>query len=264
MKITAIIVTYNRPDALEVILKSILKQTELPHEVIIADDGSGEETAELISKFEKKFPCKLKHVWQEDKGFRAARIRNKAIKESTGDYLYFSDGDLFFHSSLFHDLKRNITPGLALIGSRVFLNQEASNNILQTRDPENISFISSKIEKNRLNGVRVPFVSKMFPTKSFSKKLRGGLLCVQKETIVAVNGWNEDFEGWGKEDTELVARLYFYGIKLKKLKFAGITYHLWHPFLSRQQLTKNEELLSECLKNKSKWCSNGLVKNEKI
>lgn len=264
MKITAIIVTYNRPDALEVILNSILRQSEFPHEVIIADDGSGEETAQLILKYEKSFPCKLKHVWQEDKGFRAAKIRNKAIKESTGDYLFFSDGDLFFHFRYFHDLRRNIKPGLALIGSRVFLKEEASKEILQVRNPENVSFISSKIEKNRLNGVRIPAISKLFPTKQFSENLRGGLLCVSKKDVVEVNGWNEDFTGWGKEDTEIVARLWFNGVKLKKLKFSGITYHLWHPHLSRQQITKNEELLSECIENKSVWCSNGLFKGEKF
>lgn len=264
MKITAIIVTYNRPNALEVILNSILRQTEFPHEVIIADDGSGEETADMVSKFENDFPCKLKHVWQEDKGFRAAKIRNKAIKESTGDYLFFSDGDLFFHSRFFHDLRRNIRPGLVLIGSRVFLKEEATTEILQNQKAKNISCFSAKIEMNRLNGVRIPAASKLFPTKSFSEKLRGGLLCVSKKDVLDINGWNEDFTGWGKEDTEIVARLWFNGMNLKKLKFSGITYHLWHPNLSRQRITKNEALLSECFENKSTWCSNGLVKGEKI
>lgn len=264
MKISLIIVTYNWPDALEVILKSILQQSEIPHEVVIADDGSGRETSEVILKHQKSFPCKLKHVWHEDKGFRAAKIRNKAIKESTGDYLFFSDGDLFFHPDFFLDLKRNMKPEVALIGSRVFLKKEASAKILKNRKPENISFFSAKTETNRLNSLRISFISQLMPVVSFTEKLRGGLLGVQKEKIVAVNGWNENFEGWGKEDTELVARLHFYGLKLKKLKFAGITYHLWHPHLSRQRITNNQELLSNCVENNSGWCRNGLVKAEKI
>jgi hypothetical protein len=81
--------------------------------------------------------------------------------------------------------------------------------------------------------------------------------------VIAVNGWNEDFKGWGKEDTEIVARLWFNGTKIKKLKFAAITYHLWHPSLSRQRIEMNEKLLSDCLENKKRWCRNGLVKNEK-
>jgi len=264
MKISLIIVTYNRPDALEVIINSILRQTEILHEVIIADDGSDEKTSEVIIKYQKSFPCKLKHVWHKDKGFRAAKIRNKAIKKSTGDCLFFSDGDLFFHPRFFQDLKRNIEPGIALIGSRVFLKKEATAKILNNHKPENISFFSSKTERNRLNSLRFSFAAKMMPTVHFSEKLRGGLLCALKKEIVAVNGWNEDFEGWGKEDTELVARLWFNDIKLKKLKFAGITYHLWHPHLSRQRIDKNEKLLLECIENKSNWCKNGLIKDEKI
>lgn len=262
MKITAIIVTYNRPDALEVILNSILAQTEFPHEVIIADDGSDETTSLVISKYKNIFPCILKHVWQEDKGFRAARIRNKAINESTGEYFFFSDGDLFFHRRLFEDLKSNLKPGLALIGSRAFLKKETTDGILKKKKVEKISFLSSKIEKNRLNAIRIPYISKMFPTQSFSERLRGGLLCVSKQDILAVNGWNEDFIGWGLEDTEIVARLWINGIKLKKLKFSGITYHLWHKHLSRQRINKNEELLSHCLENKISWCFNGLSKSE--
>lgn len=184
MKISLIIVTYNRPEALEVILKSILIQTEIPHEVIIADDGSGHETAKLLNKYNGDFPCKLKHVWQEDKGFRAAKIRNKAINKSTGNWLFFSDGDLFFHSRFFQDLKRNIKPGIALIGSRVFLKKEATDEILKNRTPNNILFFSPKTEKNRLNSMRVPFLSKFFPTVPFSEKLRGGLLCVQKNQLL--------------------------------------------------------------------------------
>jgi len=238
MIITAIIVTYNRPDALEVILNSIMQQTELPHEVIIADDGSGEATSAVISKYSKSFPCKLKHVWQEDKGFRVAKIRNSAIKESTGDYLFFSDGDLFFHPKLFLNLKRNIKPGVTLIGSRVFLKKKTTNEILQTQKTEIFPFCSQKIKKNRLNAVRIPAATLLFPAQSFSEKLRGGLLCVSKKEVIAVNGWNEDFIGWGKEDTEIVARLWNSGVSLKKLKFSGITYHLWHPILSRQQIKK--------------------------
>ena len=263
MKITAIIVTYNRPDALEVIVNSIMQQTELPHEVIIADDGSGPETAKLIKKYSNNFPCKLKHVWQEDNGFRAAKIRNRAIKKSTGDCLFFSDGDLFFHPRFFEDLKRNMKPGFALIGSRVFLKKQATSKILKNREPENIPYFSLKTERNRLNSLRISFIAKLMPTVPFSEKLRGGLLCVQKKEVVAVNGWNEDFEGWGKEDTELVARLWHNGVRLKKLKLSGITYHLWHPHLSRQRIRKNEKLLSECIKNKTNWCNNGLIKRKK-
>jgi glycosyltransferase involved in cell wall biosynthesis len=261
MKITAIILTYNRPQALELILVSILRQKTMPDEVIIADDGSGQETLNSILKFKKILPLPLKHVWHEDKGFRIASIRNKAIKESTGDCLIFSDGDLLFHPNFFNDFKRNLHPGNALIGSRVFLSQNYSCKLPEISNFKGtISFVSGNIEKNRLNSVRLPFLSNLIPYSTFSHKLRGGLLAVWKQDIVAVNGWNEDFTGWGKEDTELLARLYSYGIKFKKLKFAGITYHLWHPFESRSYVQSNEKLLTRSISQQLKWCNNGLNK----
>lgn len=260
MKITAIILTYNQPDALRVIFNSILKQKSLPAEVIIADDGSDKETKKVISEYQKIFPIGLKHVWHEDKGFRGAAIRNKAIRESEGDYLFFSDGDLLFHPCFFSDLEKNVNPVTALIGSRVFLKKEATEAVFANKTFKKITFFSEKIEKNRLNAIRILGLSKRLFYTEFSPKLRGGLLCVAKNELFAVNGWNEDFNGWGKEDTELVARLSFNGIKLKKMKFAGITYHLWHPFLSREMVKKNEGLLTDTILNKRNWCPNGLIK----
>ncbi|HKJ79955.1 MAG TPA: glycosyltransferase family 2 protein [Prolixibacteraceae bacterium] len=261
MRISVIIVTYNRSEALALILKSVSKQKSLPFEVIVADDGSGPETKVLVDNLQKSFPVPLKHVWHEDKGFRGAAIRNKAIKKSSGDCLLFSDGDLVFHPKFFYDFSRNMKPGKALIGSRVFIAQKASEDILLKKTLPKVPFTSPIIEKNRLNAIRIPGISKLFPAKNFTITLRGGLLCAWKKDIIEINGWNEDFEGWGKEDTEIVARLSFKGIKLKKLKFAGITYHLWHKFLSRKKVPSNELLLTDCIIKHNKWCRNGLVKS---
>lgn len=263
MKITAIIITYNRPDALQLVLQSIIKQKLVPHEVIIADDGSGPETLNLISKFKKDFPTELKHVWHEDNGFRISTIRNKAIKESTGDCLIFSDGDLLFHPAFFYDFSKSIQKGTALIGSRVFLKESYSLQLLNSsKFKSSITAFSSCIEKNRLNAIRIPLISRLIPFSSFSVRLRGGLLAVSKKDIIAVNGWNEDFIGWGKEDTELVARLFHYGIRFKKLKFSGLTYHLWHPVLNRSKVNINEKLLQASIKKKLVWCNNGLSPKE--
>lgn len=264
MKITAIILTYNRPKALKLILLSILNQNVVPDEVIIADDGSTSDTFELIANFKSNFPATLKHVWHEDKGYRISAIRNKAIKESNGDCLIFSDGDLIFHPDFFKDFKRNLKKGNGLIGSRTFLTEKFSKTI-QTNYTfkSDFIFLTNKIEQNRLNAIRLPLFSQIIPYSNFSRKLRGGLLAVWKADIVAVNGWNEDFTGWGKEDTELIARMCFNGIKFRKLKFAAITYHLWHAHESREQLNTNEALLEKSISQKLNWCNNGLVKGEK-
>ena len=261
MKITAIVVTYNNPGALEVILQGILKQHVLPEEVIIADDGSDPDTAGLIRRWMTGFPCRLIHVWQEHTGFRAAHIRNKAVRVSTGDYLVFSDGDLFWHPDFIRDFREKIRKNTAWIGSRVFLTEAASANIIRTKKvPDGLCFISRQISHNRINAVRLPFLFRMFLPLSFSYKLRGGLLGVWKSDLMAVNGWNESFSGWGLEDTELVARLYFSGVVLRKLKFSAIAYHIWHPVADRSELTENREILRACIENQLSWCENGLIR----
>lgn len=261
MKITAIIVTYNNAVALDIILKSIRMQRTMPGEVIIADDGSGMETTRIIGKHLPGFPCILKHVRQEHHDFRAARIRNIAIRESSCDYLLFSDGDLFWHPMFIQDFREKILPRTAWIGSRVFLTEKASCEIGRSKNiPENIRFFSPMIERNRLNAVRIPFISRICPAVSFNDTLRGGLLGVWKKDIEAVNGWNETFTGWGLEDTELVARLYHSGIQLRKMKLAGVSYHLWHEISDRAALTGNRQLLGQTLERKLVWCDNGLMK----
>jgi len=260
MNISAIIVTYNWPEALELILKSILQQKVLPAEVVIADDGSGPETARMLERYRQNFPVPLKHVWHEDSGFRGAAIRNLAIGAASGDYLVFSDGDLLFHPCFFQDFAQRAEKKHALIGSRTFLTPEASEKVLEEMHvPRQIPPFSGKIDKNRLNTVRIPFISPIIPPVRFSPRLRGGLLGVWKQDVVSVNGWNESFTGWGLEDTELVARLHYAGITLQKLKMTGITWHLSHPESGRGALEQNRRLLQETIRKNLTWCEKGLT-----
>ncbi|MGM0621573.1 MAG: glycosyltransferase, partial [Bacteroidota bacterium] len=162
MKISLIIVTYNRPDALSLILKSIEQQTVLPDDVIIADDGSTHKTEQLITNTKQSFPVPLLHVWQKDKGFRAAAIRNRAVRKSTGDYLIFSDGDLFFHPQFIYDFKKNARKNEALIGSRVFLSKRATQKRIQNNNYHPVfPLISNEVETNRINSVRLPLLNKL-------------------------------------------------------------------------------------------------------
>jgi glycosyltransferase involved in cell wall biosynthesis len=260
MKITLIIVTYNRPDALAAILHSIEKQSELPHEVIIADDGSTEETQKLLEKMSAGFPAPLLHVWQPDAGFRTSRIRNEAIKISHGEYFIFYDGDLVLHPRFIEDFRKNARVGEALIGSRAFINQKTTSKILKSRNFDfRLPLVFAAIEKNKLNTFRMPFLSSLFRPVTYSIKLRGGLLGVWKKDLFEVNGWNEDFEGWGLEDSELLVRLGNYGIVFRKMKFRAITYHLWHENEKRERLSANRDLLENSIKNRLEKCKNGLI-----
>jgi glycosyltransferase involved in cell wall biosynthesis len=260
MKLSLIILTYNRPDALALVLRSTEKQTVMPDEVIIADDGSSEETRSLVRSWQKKFPVPLHHVWHEDRGYRISAIRNLAVKRSSGELLIFSDGDLFFHPRFIEDFKRNVLKGYALIGSRVFLTRPASRRRLKKQQDHPVfPLLSSEIDQNRINSVRIPCLNRFLKPLKYSENLRGGLLGIRKEDLAAVNGWNEEFIGWGLEDTELVTRLFNYGIRFKKIKFQAITYHLWHKIQARDQISGNRKLLEETIEKKLIRCRKGLV-----
>ena len=90
-----IITTYNKPDCLRVAIVTAMNQTVPPHEIIVADDGSREETFEVTRELRKQTNIPIVHVWQEDKGFRLNRSRNNAIALASGEYIVLLDGDCF-------------------------------------------------------------------------------------------------------------------------------------------------------------------------
>lgn len=107
MKTALLVSTYNWPEALDLIFRSLLKQKELPDEVLIADDGSGEATKKLIADFKAGSTLAVKHVWQEDHGYHKSKILNKAIAASEADYIIQIDGDCLMHPHFIHDHKAN-------------------------------------------------------------------------------------------------------------------------------------------------------------
>jgi len=149
MRVSLIITTYNRVNALSLVLRSVEYQTVLPKEVIIADDGSGSDTKEAISVFQKTSNLNIIHSWQKDKGFRAAKSRNKAIAKSKDDYIILIDGDMVLHPKFIEDHISHAEPGYFVQGTRVLLTQSATQDAL-VKMKTNFSFSSSGIQ-NRKN-----------------------------------------------------------------------------------------------------------------
>jgi glycosyltransferase involved in cell wall biosynthesis len=260
MKTSLIVTTYNRPDALGRILEALENQTRLPDELIIADDGSGPETSEKIATFSSDPPYMISHVWQEDRGFRAARIRNKAIRKATGEYIILLDGDCVPHRSFVEDHLILAEDGFFIQGKRVLVSKRLSPDF-SYKDANSMlklfRFLLSGDISNVHHLVRLP----IFPAFS-SKRLSGIKSCNMgffKKDIVAVNGFNQDFEGWGREDSELAVRLYHYGLQRKEHLFLAICFHLWHEEHDRTQLITNDQLLNKTMQSKEHFCSNGLV-----
>ena len=262
---TLIVTTYNWPAALELCLLSIKEQAVLPNEVVIADDGSTNATKNLINSFQKNFPVKLVHVWQEDIGFRASEIRNKAINASKNEYIIQIDGDMILHKNFVKDHLKAAKKGVFLTGSRVWLSKEAS---LKAQKNKTIAFnFFTPNISNRLNGLHVPFLTKLLksPTKNIDKAvsdIRGCNMSFWKSDLIAINGYDEEIFGWGREDSDLSVRLVHLGKTKERLKFGAIQYHQYHALNSRSEFTKNDNIMNMTIESKKIRCVKGLDKSD--
>jgi glycosyltransferase involved in cell wall biosynthesis len=257
MLVSLIITTYNWKEALRLSLESVLTQTALPHEIIVADDGSGADTAAVIAAVSRQASVPVIHSWQEDKGFRLAMSRNKAIARTTGDYVILIDGDILLEPHFIADHLSAARPGFFVQGTRVLLGRELSVRVLaegRLRVPR----WGSGLE-NRKNCLRSMLLSRLFSWTS--RRLPGIKTCnfaFWKADAVKVNGFNEEFEGWGREDSEFTARLFNSGVRRKNIRFHALGYHLFHPMNTRERLGVNDAILRRTIEEKRSWCDKGL------
>ena len=259
MRVSLIITTYNWPESLILVLRSIENQTILPKEIIIADDGSTNETKDIITKFQKKSELKIIHSWQEDYGFRAAKSRNKAIAKAYGDYIILIDGDIILHRQFIQDHINNAKVGYFIQGSRVLLTQDITEQIIISKIIS-FSFFSKGLNSKK-NSIHSNFLSKIFST--YKNSTRGTRCCnigFFKQDCINVNGFNNEFEGWGREDSEFVVRLLNNGLNRKVVRFNAVQYHLWHKNSDRKNLDYNNQLLQNSIKQKLKVCKKGINK----
>ena len=251
MKTTVIVTTYNRPDALREVIRGFTHQEDLRFDLIVADDGSEDETGSMLKSMADSLPFSLKHVWHEDSGFRAAAIRNKAIVQSNADYLIFTDGDCIPQKNFVKNHKKLAERGWVLSGNRILMSKVMTNELLRERlDWSGLGTSNIVIHylRRRINRL-LPLVD-LSAIESFrklqAKKWRGVKTCnlsVWKSDIVAVNGFEESYQGWGLEDSDLVVRLIKKGLCVKSARFATPVLHLWHEENDRSQLTENQRLL---------------------
>ena len=260
MTTALLISTYNWPDALKLVLLSVKQQSVLPNQVIIADDGSTKDTQKLINKFNTNFPVPIKHVWHKDVGFTKTVILNKAIKEITSEYIIQIDGDIILHK---HFIKNHINysqKNTYLYGSRVSLNETVSKKVLASKKI-NFNWLFSPGLLRRGRAIYFPMFNKFIkPESKNSRKLRGCNVSYWKKDAYSVNGYNEDFKGWGYEDFEYVQRLLHNGIKSKRIKQAAIQYHIYHQESPKGDTTIGDAILTRIIKNRVVKCKNGIQK----
>lgn len=260
-KVSVIVSTYNRPDALRVCLLSLFEQTILPNEVVVGDDGSTEETALLIEELKAMAPFPIVHVWHEDNGFRLAMMRNKCVAHSTGNYIIEIDGDVFLHPGFVADHLREAGHGVYVKGGRVNLGKKLTEEICQSGKPRPIHIWTRGIEGKPENAIHCTWLAR-FLAPRYRRKRSVALGCnisFFREDFVRINGYDEFYEGWGGEDADLGKRLLNSGCKKRYLKFAGIVYHLWHEDKFMYNKAKNLHRM-EMLDEKSVRCEDGVDK----
>jgi glycosyltransferase involved in cell wall biosynthesis len=260
MRHSLVVTTYDRPDALGLVLASAAQQTVAPHEVLVADDGSDERTAKVVRGFARRFADRgiaMHHVWHPDEGFRAAAIRNRALARASGEYVLLVDGDCILHPDFVRSHVAFARPGQFVQGTRVLLHETRSERAL-ARGETRFSPFEAGIG-NRLNALPLGWLSRFVPTPI--DPLKGVRSCNMGFWLAdarRVNGFNERFVGWGREDSEFVARLANAGVRRRKLKFGGIVYHLWHPERPRDALEENDRILESVRRASSTWAEEGM------
>tara|TARA_B100000795_G_scaffold243617_1_gene207623 strand:- start:210 stop:1007 length:798 start_codon:yes stop_codon:yes gene_type:complete len=262
MKLTLIITTYNWPESLLLVLNSVENQALLPDEVIIADDGSTKKTYDLINEFNKKSKLNILHSWQKDIGFRASRSRNNAILKATGDYIILIDGDTILHKSFVKDHIEKAESRFFVQGTRALISKKQTKKAL-SKKLVNFSFLTFGLT-NRKNCIHSKLLSKIFSNKK--NNLRGIKSCnmaFYRKDCLNINGFNNEFEGWGREDSDFVVRLIHSGVNRKNIRFNAIQFHLWHNENSRKSLKNNDEILNQSINNGNYWCENGISSMKK-
>lgn len=258
MKISLIITTYNWKEALDLVFRSVARQTELPDEVLIADDGSRSDTAEVVERWRQRLQIPVKHIWQEDIGFRAARSRNRAIAAAEGDYVIFVDGDMILNAHFIEDHRRAARPGCFIQGVRLLTQPEMAQRILR-EGLLDIGFFAPHIKRRRHTIRNWLFSALVLARKRTDQKaIRSCNMACWRSDLIEVNGFDERMIGWGREDNEIAARLYNIGVKRRNLKFAALTIHIYHRTRHREGKNPNDEYLAETIRSKRTRCSLGL------
>lgn len=252
--ISVIVTTYNWPAALKLCLESLFAQQDKNFEIIVADDGSNPANLALNKAHCANSPVSLHYAYHEDSGFRAGTIRNKAIALSKGEYLLFIDGDCVLCPDFIAKHRSLAAIGHFVPGNRVLISECFTKVVIEQslclHNKPLYYFLWLRLQ-NKINRVLaflplpLGFLRKLQPNR-----WQGAMTCnlgVWKNDFMAVNGFDEQFEGWGYEDSDLVIRLIHAGIKRKEGRFAVPVLHLWHPQNDRSQHDQNYQRLLERL-----------------
>lgn len=255
MKISFIVLTYNRTETLLPVLQSLAAQCTAEHEVLIADDGSNPENVALLMKGCPTFNCSVRHIWHPDTGFTAAAARNLGAHFSEGDYLVFLDGDCVPGRSFVAAHTSLAEPGYFVNGSRVLLSERLTSQVVDAKvelpGQSALFWLRAWLlgDSNKLLHMLTWPWSLFRLKQGFEwRGIRSCNMAVWRKDFFAVNGFDETFEGWGHEDADLVLRLSNLPVTRKNGFLATEVFHLWHPESKRDHESVNRQKVFERIK----------------
>jgi glycosyltransferase involved in cell wall biosynthesis len=259
MKSSLLISTFNRPDALAKVFAGVRRQTQIPDEILISDDGSEAPTHELVNQFSKNSPTPVKHIWHPHDGFRKTTILNKTVAAATGDYLILTDGDCVPHPKFVSDHAALAEKNFWVQGRRCFVGEKFVSDFEAGKIFVWQWMLTGKIT-GAAKGIRWPL-----PIIRRDTEQRGIIGCNMafwRDDLVAVNGYDEDYSGWGVgEDSDIGTRLYNLGRRRKFVYGRAITFHLNHPQLPRGHHAASLARLAETIATKKIRCEHGLYRH---
>src|SRR5690349_1297635 len=273
MRVSVIISTYNSPAWLEKVLWGFERQTYDNFEIVIADDGSGEPTRNLIDSFKQHSRFQIVHVWHEDRGFQKSQILNKAICAASTEYLIFTDGDCIPRADFVEVHVRNARAGKFLSGGYFMLPMSTSKTITKDDILSGTAFRvkwliahgvpkTHKLMKLLSKGWAESFMNFVTPTKA---TWNGHNSSGWKKDIVQVNGFNEEMQ-YGGQDRELGERMVNSGIEGVQIRYSAICLHLDHKrgYKTIESIKKNRKIRSETRSQKKTWTEFGIVPNQNM
>jgi len=259
VRIALVVTTWERPDALECVLRSACGQSRPPDELIVADDGSGPATRELVAGWAHRAKFPVLHAWQPRAGWRACRARNLAVSRAEADYVVAVDGDMLLDRNFLADHEYAARPGCWVQGCRLPLGPAATLRCLAQAGPGFVPRPRDTDLRHLPQAIRLPRLSRLFTLAANAfVAVKGCNQGFWRDDLVRVNGWDEAFAGWGPEDKELCARLTHAGLRRRTLLFAGLAWHLHHPPSPRHAAGSGHALLARTRAVRRTRCETGL------
>jgi glycosyltransferase involved in cell wall biosynthesis len=266
VKTSIIICFYERSDYLRRCLDSLQYNAADFDEVVIADDGSSADTVLQLKEMIKNYDFRIIHAWHPREGSRRAACRNNGIRHSAGDHLVFFDADFLVLPGTVRAHKEKAAPGFFVAGRCKYLGQAESLEILAGRySPESLIEIYSRIPEKPIIREQREFkiygLLRRIGLANERKQTFGGHFSIFKTDIEAVNGYDENYTGWGGEDQDMALRLCKAGLRGKSAIKEAKTIHLWHPReLGDKDWQAGQNVAYFFSKDKPAVCGNGLSK----